>query len=144
MLTTFLEICTAKPDLKSILCLLNSLHQNLKFTVEYEQNNNIHFLDVNITFTYGKFHTSTYVKSTNTGLYLQWSSFTVKGYKIGLFFCLIHRSFKICNNWKQFNTEIKILMDVLKWLGYPVTSLDSIVATYISKLFEKGDTFIGP
>ena len=82
------------------------------------------------------------MKPINTGLYLLWSSFTVKGYKIGLFFCLIHRSFKICSNWKQFNTEITILMDVFKGLGYPVTTLDSIVAKYISKLFVKGDLLI--
>ena len=63
-----LAIFTAKPDLKSILCLLNSLHRNLKYTVEYEQNDNNYFLDVNITFTDDKFHTSTYVKPTNTGL----------------------------------------------------------------------------
>ena len=35
-------------------------------------------------------------------------------------------------------------MDVFKWLGYPVTILDAIVAKYISKLFVKGDTYIGP
>ena len=35
-------------------------------------------------------------------------------------------------------------MDVFKRLGYLVTTLDSIVAKYISKLFVKGDTFIGP
>ena len=125
-----LAIFTAKSDLKSILCLLNSLHRNLKFAVECEQNNDIHFLDVNITFTDGKFHTSTQVKPFNIGLYLLWSSFTAKGYKIGLFICLIHRSFKICSNWKQFHTEITILMDVFKRLGYPVTTLDSIVAKY--------------
>ena len=83
------------------------------------------------------------MKLTNTGLYLLWSSFTAKGYKIGLFFCLIYRSFKICSNWKQFNTEITILMDVFKQLGYPITTLDSIVAKYVSKLFVKGDMFFG-
>ena len=57
-------IFIAKPDLKFFLYPQNSLHRNLIFTVEYEQNNNIHFLDVNITLTDGKFHTSIYVKPT--------------------------------------------------------------------------------
>ena len=35
-------------------------------------------------------------------------------------------------------------MDIFKRLGYPFTTMDSIEAKYISKLFEKGDTFIAP
>ena len=139
-----LIIFTAKSDLKFILCFLDCLYRNLKFTVECELNNTINFLGINITLTDSKFHTSTYEKPNNSGLYLLWSSFTAKDFKIGLFFCLIHRSFKICNNWKQFYAEITILMDVFKRLDYSVTTLDLIKAKYISKLFVKGDTCIGP
>ena len=35
-------------------------------------------------------------------------------------------------------------MDVFKRLGYSVTTLDSIVAKYISKLFVKGGTIFDP
>ena len=50
--------------------ILNSLHDNLKFTSECEKDGNFHFLDVNIKFMDGQFYTSTFVKPTNTGLYL--------------------------------------------------------------------------
>ena len=47
-----------------------TLHDNLKFTSECEKDGNFHYLDVNIKFMDGQFYTSTYVKPTNTGLYL--------------------------------------------------------------------------
>ena len=104
---------------------LNSLHDNLKFTSECEKDGNFHFLDVNIKFMDDQFYTSTYVKPTNIGLYLLWSSLTNYSYKTGLFYCLLLRSFRICSNWMLFHNEIIRLTSVFLNLGYPQVFIGS-------------------
>ena len=106
---------------------LNSLHDNLKFKSECEKDGNFHFLDVNIKFMDGQFYTSTYVKSTNTGLYLLWSRFTNNSYKMGLFYCLLLRSHRIFSNWMLFHNEIIRLTSVFLNLDYPKFLLDRIL-----------------
>ena len=74
---------------------LNFLHDNLKFTSECEKDGNFHFLDVSIKSKDSQFYTSTYVKPSNAGLFLLWSSFTNNTYKMGLFYCFAHLGFVI-------------------------------------------------
>ena len=112
---------------------LNSLHDNLKFTSECEKDGHFHFFDVNIKFMNGHFYTSTYVKPTNTGLYLLWSSFTNNSYKMGLFYCFLLRSFRICSNWMLLHNEIIRLTSVFLNLGYPRFLLDRILNRFLAK-----------
>ena len=123
---------------------LNSLHDNLKFTSECEKDGNFYFLDVNIKFMDGQFYTSTYVKPTNTGLYLFWSSFTNNSYKMGLFYCLLLRSFGICSNWILFHNEIIKLTSVFLNLGYPRFLLDRILNRFLAKQHSDRLVRFGP
>lgn len=123
---------------------LNSLHDNLKFTSECEKDGNFHFLDVNIKFMDGQFYTSTYVKPTNTGLYLLWSSFTNNSYKMGLFYCLLLRSFRICSNWMLFHNEIIRLTSVFLNLSYPRFLLDRILNRFLAKQHSDRLVRFGP
>ena len=75
---------------------LNSCHVNIKFTVEFEENNTISFLDILIKRNNHVFSTSVYRKKTFTGLYTKWNSFTPRKYKINLFRTLIFLCFRIC------------------------------------------------
>ena len=128
-----LAIFVTKPDMDATLHELNSLHDNLKFASECEKDGNFHFLDVNIKFMDCQFYTSTYVKPTNTGLYLLWSSFTYNSYKMGFFYCLLLRSFRICSNWMLFHNEIIRLTSVCLNLGYPRFLLDRILNRFLAK-----------
>ena len=77
---------------------LSNRHPNLKFTIEKQINHSIVFLDVFISGIINQNLTlQTYHKLTNTGLLLNFNSFTSFLYKISLIKCLIDRSFKICN-----------------------------------------------
>ena len=65
---------------------LNSRHGNIQFTIDFENNQQIPFLDVSIKrLDNNSFSTSIYRKRTFTGLYTKWDSFTPRKYKINLF-----------------------------------------------------------
>ena len=81
----------------SFLVALNSLHDSLKFTVEYEIDRKLPYLDVLVHRTPEKFTTSVYRKRTFTGNYIRWSSFCTKRRKVNLIACLVHRAIKICS-----------------------------------------------
>ena len=56
---------------------LNSRHDNIQFTIEFENDQQIPFLDVSIKrLDNNSFSTSIYYKKTFTGLYTKWDSFT--------------------------------------------------------------------
>ena len=61
---------------------INKWHQNLHFTVEFESNNSIAFLDVLVTHEQEKLTTSLYRKPTHTGLYMLWDSSQNRRYKL--------------------------------------------------------------
>ena len=67
----------------------------------------IAFLDVFISGIYNQNLTlQTYHKSIDTGLLINFKSFTSFSYKISGIKCLIDRSFKICINWNSFHNDI--------------------------------------
>ena len=83
-------------DSLNFLSFLNNKHPNIKFALEKQVNHFIAFLDVFISGIDNQNLTlQIYHKSTNTGLLLNFKSFTSFSHKISLIKCLIDRSFKI-------------------------------------------------
>jgi hypothetical protein len=111
---------------------LNKQHENLKFTMEKEQDNQIAFLDVLIQKCI-TFSTSVYHKKTYTGLLQNYFSFAPFSYKISLIRCLIDRTFKINNTWLGFDKDIKNLSLVLQNNQFPQKIIDSEIKSYIDK-----------
>ena len=71
-------------------------------------NHSIAFLDIFISgINHQNLTLQTYHKSTYAGLLLNFKSFISFSYKISLIKCLIHRSFKISNNWNSFHNDIE-------------------------------------
>ena len=105
---------------------LNSRHPNLKFTMETEKNNEIAFLDVLIKNSDNNFTTTTFHKSTFTGLLLNYSSFTSRFYKIGLIKCLVDRAYKINNTWSILNTDFENIKKILRRNSYPLHIIEKI------------------
>ena len=98
--------------------LLNNMHRSLQFTVEYEVNGTLPFLDVMIERTPSKFITSVYRKPTFTGHYIRWSSFVVKRRKLNLIRCLVHRAVKLCSE-ERLESELNKIRAILASNGYP-------------------------
>ena len=71
-------------EAKEFFNYINTRHPNIKFTMETEVNKIIPFLDVLIDNSKNILKTSTYHKSTYSGLLLNYTSFTSRFYKIGL------------------------------------------------------------
>ena len=83
-------------DCNTFLSQLNSLHPSLRFTHEKEFNHSLPFLGVLVERLGLEFSTSVYRKSTFTGQYLRWNSFSPPKRKSNLIGTLIHRAFMIC------------------------------------------------
>ena len=93
---------------------LNSRHKNIKFTIEFEENNEILFLDILVKHSdSNKLSTSVYKKKTFTGLYTKWDSFTPRRYKINLICSLTYRHFRICSSPELLQSDLKELRKLL-------------------------------
>ena len=105
---------------------LNSLHLALKFTVEKEQNNSLHFLDVVVEKEGTGFLTSIYRKPTFTGQYIRWNSFSPRTRKISLIKTLVHRALMICSKTKL-GPELDKIKQLLIDNGYSADVLLSCI-----------------
>ena len=77
-------------------CSTRTVANNMKFTMEFEENSKIPFLDVLLKrYPDNAFMTSIYQKKTFTGLYTKWDSFTSRNYKVNLISTLTYRCFRI-------------------------------------------------
>ena len=84
-------------DALIFLDYLNSVHRNIKFTAEGGHNGTLPFLEVLISHTtdVSNFQTTTYYKPTYTGLLLNFTSFALFSYKLGLVKTSLNRAHKI-------------------------------------------------
>ena len=105
---------------------LNLLHPALKFTIEKEQNNSLHFLDVLVEKEGTGFLTSIYRKPRFTGQYIRWNSFSRRTRKISLIKTLVHRALMICSKTKL-GPELDKIKQLLIENGYPVDVLLSCI-----------------
>ena len=111
------------------------LHKNIKFTVEYEENFQITFLDVNIKRINNGYTTDVFRKKSFNGTYLNWNSLTTVQYKTGLIHCLLDRGWKICSNFDLFHKEINKIKQILIKNDYPVNITNKAVDKYLNKKF---------
>ena len=105
---------------------LNLLQPALKFAIEKEQNNSLHFLDVLVEKEGTGFLTSIYRKPTSTGQYIRWNSFSPKTRMISLFKILVHRTRMICSKTKL-GQELDRIKQLLIEYGYPADVLLSCI-----------------
>ena len=99
-----------------------------------EVNKTIPFLDVLIDNSQNILQTSTYRKSTYSGLVLNYTSFTSRFYTIGLIKCLNDRACKINNTWPGFDDNVSKIKDVLQRNSYLPFMLDKILKADIDKI----------
>ena len=96
-----------KDTANGFLQYLNCRHNSIKFTIEFEQDNEIPFLDILVKrCPSSTFVTSIYRKKTFTDLYTKWDSFTPRKYKIILIRTLTYRCYRICSSASLFLAAI--------------------------------------
>ena len=106
-------------EIHEILEGINKIHKNIKFTIEFEQDNSITFLNVNIKRKGSRLETSVHRKKTNTNLYLKWDACLPRYQKLGLITSLVTRACRICSLKEILNQEIEHIKKILTHNGYP-------------------------
>ena len=106
---------------------LNEQHNNIKFTVEQEEDNELPFLDVHIIREDTGFTTGIYRKSTFSGIYSSYSSLIPLTYKFGLITTLLFRIFEIVSSYDILHTEISKLREILLKNRYLAKFIDKTI-----------------
>ena len=83
----------------SLLNILNSQHDNIKFTTGIEKfTNTLQFLGVDIKLSENTVDTWVWKKHTKTGLFLNFAAICSIKWKPGLVFCMLHRAKLMCSS----------------------------------------------
>jgi len=113
-------IFNKKQNIKDFLTRINKWHLNIHFTIEYENNERLPFLDLLIIRSNNKFVTTVYRKPTTTNLYLLYDSSQARKYKLGLIKSLYVRSLRLCSDYTYLKIERDHLIKILQQNGYPL------------------------
>ena len=105
---------------------LNLLHPALTFTIEKEQNNALHFLDILVEKEGTGFLTTIFRKPTFTGQYIRWNSCSPKTRQISFIKTLVHRALMIYSRTKL-GPELDKIKQLLVENGYPADVLLSCI-----------------
>ena len=126
----------SKNTATQFLHYLNNCHANIKFSVEFEENGTIPFLDILIKRHSHTFSTSMYRKKTFTGLYTKWDYFTPRKYKVNLIRTLTFpRCFRICSSWSPslLRSGLNELRKLLLQNGYPAGIINYNINDVLNK-----------
>ena len=93
-----LALFTSHEDALKFLDFLNSQHSSLQFTVEFEVDKTIDFLDTRIKHDKEIVEVEWSFKSTNSGIYTPFCSYAPFRYKTAAIRCLFYRAKRICSD----------------------------------------------
>ena len=127
-----------KEDRHSAMFLdfINSIHPNIKFTMETESNNQLSFLDILVSRCDNKFVTGIFRKKTFTGLGLNYFSFCPSFFKINSCKTLLFRAYSLCSNWIKFHEEISFLNSYFSKNCYPSFIFNRTVKAFLDNIFR--------
>ena len=107
-----------RDDFQFFLDIINSLAPSINFTIEWEENNSLPFLDVAVHRNLSHFQFSIYRKPTHSGMFLHFFSYQPEHIKRGVLLSQLLRAYRLCD--PQFlATELKYLNVTFSRLGYP-------------------------
>ena len=123
-----------KSQVLKFLRYMNSRHQNIRFTVEEEENGSLSFLDIKITRNGDKLMTSIHRKKTFSGVYLNYDSFLPRDYKRGLISTLLYRAYTLCSDYNGIHEEISKLKTIWQKYNFPLSFIDRCVKKFLTNL----------
>ena len=121
---------------------VNSKHQNIKFTVERENNCTLPFLDVNVCRKNNQFETSVFRKKTYTGLGMNFSSCAPTEYKRNLIGCLVYRAYNICSSYINLTEELAYLRKYFLSNGFPLCFIENNFKKSLNRIFIKSEPIL--
>ena len=114
----------------------NMKHDNINFTIEYESEDRLPFLDVLVFRDEDRFKTTVFRKNTFTGLGSNFYSHCFFNFKLNSLSTLIHRAFTITSDWQSFHNEILFLHDYFVNNCYPSRLFCKTVKTFLNNFFQ--------
>ena len=125
-------------EAKNILQYLNRKHDSVKFTMCMAEQSKLQFLDMVVISDQTKQHyyMDINLKPTDTRLYSLYDSYVPAEYKLGTLNALLHRAWKICTNYYQFDVEVNKIRDKFNKLCYPKFILDKYIKHFVEKKIE--------
>jgi len=129
-------ILSAPADRTSmILDTFNSFHNRLQFTMEFENDRELSFLDLTIKVVNNKIHLDWFHKNTFSGRVLSYLSNHPYCHKIGTIYNLVDRAILLSHpSYQQKNLELCIRL--LLENGYPITLIFKTINMRLKNLFN--------
>ena len=115
---------------------INSLHPNLKFTLEIEQNGKLPFLDICIEYHETTLSSTWYCKPTDTGLILNFHAMTPRSYKRSVILGFVYQIYRPCSSWKKFHESLIKAKDIFEQNVYPPNFYKLIISATIEKIVK--------
>ncbi|KAJ8953325.1 hypothetical protein NQ318_012120 [Aromia moschata] len=113
---------------------LNTLHSNIKFTMETEKDGVLHFMDVLVKRTNNnKLAHGVYRKKTHTDRYLNAAFHHYPQQKRSLIKTLVHRAETICDDESR-PEELKQIKEALTKNGYKEKDIDRVCRTQRTRI----------
>jgi len=126
-----------RSEIESKLTAINSLHENLTFTIERQSEGKIPFLDMLITCDqHGKLTSSWYNKPTDTGLILNYHALAPRRYKRSVVSGFVHRIMRACSTWYNFHESMGKAKKVLERNQYPPSFYNPIIEETITSIVQ--------
>ena len=104
--------------LENFLQHINNLHQNIKITMEEENNGELAFLDTLLKRDNGEISVLIYRKPTHTDQYLNYSSHHETSCKESVVFSLFNKAYSVITNKNDLDKKSARVKQVLKENGY--------------------------
>ena len=98
---------------------VNSLHENLQFTVERETDCKLAFIDMMMIRDKQKLSSTWYNKPTDTGLIMNFHALAPKRYKRSVVAGFVHRIYRACSSWEHFHHSLERAKEILEKNQYP-------------------------
>ena len=116
---------------------LNSLHPNLKFTIEREVDGALPFLDMKIMRSeQGTLSSTWYNKPTDTGLIMNFHALAPKRYKRSVVSGFVYRIHRACSSWTLFHESLEKAKQVLERNQYPPEFYGPIIHDTLTKIIS--------
>ena len=122
-------------DFQSFLHEVNSLAPSIKFTVEWEEEESIPFLDTKIHRLSSGFSFEIFRKPTHSNQYIHWFSWHKEQVKRSALFSLLLRAYRICDH-TYLQQEIDYLYNAFRKVGYPPHIFESVHSGVKRKIFN--------
>ena len=118
---------------------INSIDENLQFTVEREEEGKIAFIDMRLIREGRRLSSTWYNKPTDTGLIMNFHAFAPKRYKRSVVGGFVHRIHRACSTWENFHQSLEKAKGILEKNQYPPNFYDLIKEAILAKIHNPAE-----